>query len=194
MLPHVEPVWHALRISGSMTWQVTWSLILGFTLVRRGRGPRPQVDDRPAAAGRPAAQPRDGDRSGRGVLVVLVRRRRAGALAVPQGRRLHVRDGIPVRVDEPGDRTRPDPGAVARLAVHARGVRRRTRHDRAARRADAAAGLARLGRPGARARRARRRGLDGGPRRDGHVRRRRGQLLEAARVTGRASRRCRTTS
>jgi uncharacterized membrane protein YraQ (UPF0718 family) len=26
------PVLHALRITGSMTWQITWSLILGFTL------------------------------------------------------------------------------------------------------------------------------------------------------------------
>ncbi|MGI8761792.1 MAG: permease [Jatrophihabitantaceae bacterium] len=27
-----DAVWHALRVTGSMTWQVTWSLILGFTL------------------------------------------------------------------------------------------------------------------------------------------------------------------
>src|SRR6201747_1158220 len=28
----ISAVTHALRVTGSMTWQVTWSLILGFTL------------------------------------------------------------------------------------------------------------------------------------------------------------------
>src|SRR3954466_4593433 len=45
---------HALRITGSMTWQVTWSLILGFTLsamlealVRKSTIVRLLPDDRP---------------------------------------------------------------------------------------------------------------------------------------------------
>src|SRR3954470_5446016 len=45
---------HALRIAGSMTWQVTWSLILGFTLsaviealVRKSTIARLLPDDRP---------------------------------------------------------------------------------------------------------------------------------------------------
>jgi uncharacterized membrane protein YraQ (UPF0718 family) len=54
----VEAAWaallHALRIAGSMTWQVTWSLILGFTLsaviealVRKSTIARLLPDDRP---------------------------------------------------------------------------------------------------------------------------------------------------
>jgi uncharacterized membrane protein YraQ (UPF0718 family) len=50
----MDPVWHALRLAGSMTWQVTWSLILGFTLsaviealVRKSTIARLMPDDRP---------------------------------------------------------------------------------------------------------------------------------------------------
>ena len=50
----MSPIWHALRIAGSMTWQVTWSLILGFTLsaiieslVRKSTIARLLPDDRP---------------------------------------------------------------------------------------------------------------------------------------------------
>ena len=28
----LDAIGHALAVAGSMTWQVTWSLILGFTL------------------------------------------------------------------------------------------------------------------------------------------------------------------
>jgi uncharacterized protein len=60
------PVLHALRVAGLMTWQVTWSLILGFTLsaiiaavVRKSTIARLLPDDRPrsvaAAAGLGAA-------------------------------------------------------------------------------------------------------------------------------------------
>ena len=57
---------HALGITGSMTWQITWSLILGFTLsaiiealVRKSTIARLLPDDRPrslataAGLGRP---------------------------------------------------------------------------------------------------------------------------------------------
>jgi uncharacterized protein len=54
MLSAVDPIWHALRIAASMTWQVTWSLILGFTLsaiiealVRKSTIARLLPDDRP---------------------------------------------------------------------------------------------------------------------------------------------------
>src|SRR5256885_2678588 len=47
---------HALAVAGSMTWQITWSLILGFTLsavvqalVRRQTITAMLGDDRPAA-------------------------------------------------------------------------------------------------------------------------------------------------
>jgi len=48
------PILHALRVAGNMTWQVTWSLILGFTLsaviealVRKSTIARLLPDDRP---------------------------------------------------------------------------------------------------------------------------------------------------
>ena len=50
----VSAVLHALRVTGSMTWQVTWSLILGFTLsaviealVRKSTIARLLPDDHP---------------------------------------------------------------------------------------------------------------------------------------------------
>jgi Predicted permease len=50
----LDAIGHALATAGSMTWQVTWSLILGFTLsavvqavVRRGTVARLLGDDRP---------------------------------------------------------------------------------------------------------------------------------------------------
>jgi uncharacterized membrane protein YraQ (UPF0718 family) len=50
---------HALGVAGSMTWQITWSLILGFTLsavvqavVRRSTVVRLLGTDRPAALAR----------------------------------------------------------------------------------------------------------------------------------------------
>ena len=48
------PILHALRVAGTMTWQVTWSLILGFTLaaviealVKKSTIARALPDDRP---------------------------------------------------------------------------------------------------------------------------------------------------
>jgi uncharacterized protein len=50
----LDALGHALALAGSMTWQITWSLILGFTLsaivqavVRRGTVARLLGDDRP---------------------------------------------------------------------------------------------------------------------------------------------------
>lgn len=31
-MPVLDAIGHALTLAGAMTWQVTWSLILGFTL------------------------------------------------------------------------------------------------------------------------------------------------------------------
>src|SRR5580700_11320486 len=51
----LDAIGHALAVAGSMTWEITWSLILGFTLsavvqavVRRGTVSRRLGDDRPA--------------------------------------------------------------------------------------------------------------------------------------------------
>ena len=50
----LDAIGHALAVAGSMTWQITWSLILGFTLsaivaalVRRQTITRRFGDDRP---------------------------------------------------------------------------------------------------------------------------------------------------
>jgi len=50
----IDAIGHALRVAGNMTWQVTWSLILGFTLsaviealVRKSTIARLLPDDRP---------------------------------------------------------------------------------------------------------------------------------------------------
>ena len=50
----LDAIGHALAVAGSMTWQITWSLILGFTLsavvqavVRRETVARLLGDDRP---------------------------------------------------------------------------------------------------------------------------------------------------
>ena len=81
-----DAIEHWLATTGSMTWQVTWSLILGFTLSAIIEALVRQVDDCPPAARRPAAQPGDRDGAGRRVVVLLLRRRRPGPIAVPQGR------------------------------------------------------------------------------------------------------------
>jgi uncharacterized membrane protein YraQ (UPF0718 family) len=55
----VDAIEHALAVAGSMTWQITWSLILGFTLsafvqalVRRSTVVRLLGDDRPVTLAR----------------------------------------------------------------------------------------------------------------------------------------------
>jgi uncharacterized protein len=58
----LDAIGHALAVAGSMTWQITWSLLLGFTLsavvqavVRRSTVVRLLGDDRPAALARATA-------------------------------------------------------------------------------------------------------------------------------------------
>src|SRR6202451_2346764 len=55
----LDAIGHALAVAGSMTWQITWSLILGFTLsavvqalVRRSTVVRLLGDDRPVTLAR----------------------------------------------------------------------------------------------------------------------------------------------
>ena len=55
----LDAIGHALTVAGSMTWQITWSLILGFTLsavvqalVRRSTVVRLLGDDRPVTLAR----------------------------------------------------------------------------------------------------------------------------------------------
>src|SRR5580700_7903951 len=58
----LDAIGHALAVTGSMTWQITWSLLLGFTLsavvqalVRRSTVIRLLGDDRPATLARATA-------------------------------------------------------------------------------------------------------------------------------------------
>src|SRR5580658_4856250 len=135
--------------------------------VRGDPGRGAQVDGHQAARRRPAPHARAGGRPGGRVVVLLVRRGRAGQVAVPAGGQLHRGDGVRARLDEPGDRARRDPGAADGLAVRAGRVRRRADHDRADRRAVPAAAAGPAGPAGARSGRPGDRGLDGGARRDG---------------------------
>jgi uncharacterized protein len=57
----VDAIGHALAVAGSMTWHITWSLILGFALsavvqavVRRQTVARMLGDDRPTTLARAA--------------------------------------------------------------------------------------------------------------------------------------------
>ena len=108
----LDAIGHALAVAGSMTWQITWSLILGFTLsavvqavVRRDTVIRLLGDDRPADAG-------PGHRPGRRLLLVLLRGGGAGPVPVPQRRQLHRRDGLRDRQHQPGHRAGHHPGAA----------------------------------------------------------------------------------
>src|SRR3979409_2392837 len=89
---------HALAVAGSMTWEILWALILGFTLsavvqavVRKSTIVRLLGDD-------PAAHIRRRNGSRCGVVVVFVCGGCTGAFAVSQGRELHRSDGVRDRV------------------------------------------------------------------------------------------------
>ncbi len=105
----------------------------------------------------------------RGLVVVLVRRRRGRPDAVSQGCDAAQRDHLRVRLDEPRVRARARAADPARLAVRGGGVRGRARHggaagDRLPVDAVAPAHGLREGSGGSRTARE-----DGRPRRDGHV-------------------------
>ncbi len=102
----------ALKMSGSMTWQI--ALVSGFRVHPVGRRPggRTPGDHHAAPRRRSAGDAGQGHRARRGELVVLVRRRRAGPLALPQGRELHLRHGFRDRQHQPGHRARHHPGAL----------------------------------------------------------------------------------
>jgi uncharacterized protein len=92
----------ALRFAFGMTWEILWALILGFALsgavqavVSKQQMRRLLPDDSPhtltVAAGLGAASSSCSYAS-----VALARS------LFPQGRRLHRRDGVPVRLSQPG--------------------------------------------------------------------------------------------
>ena len=127
---------HALELAGSMTWEIPWALILGFTLsavvqavVRRESVTRLLGDDRPQDAGHRR-------RARRG------RRRRAPTPPWRWPARCSARAPTspppwPSRSPRTNlvDRARHHPGPADGLAVHRRRVRRRPDHDRRAGRA-----------------------------------------------------------
>ena len=108
---------HALAMAFAMGWEILWALILGFALsavvqavVSHAEMSRLLPDDGPRsiAARHPAR---------RRLLVLLLCRGRAGALAVPQGREFHRRDGLRDRFDQSGRRARHHPDRADGLAV-----------------------------------------------------------------------------
>ena len=90
-----------------MFWETLWALILGFTLSGAVQAFVLAGGDA-AGAGRPrpAARSRRATRLRHGVVELLVRGVGDGEVAVPEGRRLRLRDGLHVRLDEPRDRAR----------------------------------------------------------------------------------------
>ena len=129
-----------LRNSLLMAYEVWWALVLGFAIsaIVQAWVPRERVERALCGSGRAGAA---GDRPRGRVVVVLLRRDRDRALAVREGRVGGDRARLPVRLHQPrlGAGARAlDP---ARVAVHARRVRRRLHPDRAD---DGAAALLRL--------------------------------------------------
>ena len=184
----------ALRFAFGMTWEILWALILGFALsgavqavVSKQQMRRLLPDDSPrtlaVAAGLGAASSSCSYAVGR-----------ARPVAVSQGRRLHRRDGVPVRLHQPRRRARDHPRGPDRLAVHRRRVRRRPDHDRADGAAVPALPEADDGRRGATAGRPRRARAHGGTRRDGHERHRAAARSGSACARRRGSPRSATTS
>ena len=90
---------HALGLAFAMSWEILWALILGFAIsaavqavVSKAEMGRLLPDDSPRSLG--IACTRDRLRAGCCLLVLLVCGGRHGPLGVPQGRRLHCRDGV----------------------------------------------------------------------------------------------------
>ena len=85
MTDALNVIWHGLRDSFLMAWEVWWALVLGFAIsaIVQAWVPRERVE-----AALPGRVPPDRarDRARRGFLVVLVRRDRDRQVAVPEGR------------------------------------------------------------------------------------------------------------
>ena len=166
----------------------------GLRPVRRRAGGGTPRHHHPAAGRQPAPDAGDRDRVRRGLLLVLLRRRGPGQVAVPPGRQLHRGDGLRDRLHQPGRRARHHPGPADGLAVHPGRVHRRPDHDHLAGAAvppvPARAAAGRRPHPG-------RQGagrLDGGPCGDGHDHLGRGKPVAAAPDRGRPSPPSRTSS
>ncbi len=123
----------SLREAFFMFWATLWALDPRLHAVGRGAGVRVEATDasRHGRSRRRGGRARIGIRHG--LVELFVRRDRDGEVAVPKGRRLHDRDDLHVRVDEPRRRARHRAARVDGLAVRARGVRRWPDHDRRSR-------------------------------------------------------------
>jgi uncharacterized membrane protein YraQ (UPF0718 family) len=129
----LDAIGHALAVAGSMTWQITWSLILGFTLsavvqavIRRQTIVRLLGDDRPATLAR-ATGLGAASSSCSYAAVALAR------ALFRRGASFHRRDDLRDRQYQPGHRAGHHHDAAAVLAVHPGRVHRRADHDRAGR-------------------------------------------------------------
>ena len=129
----------SLREAFFMFWETLWALDPRLHAVGRGAGVR--VEGRRCSACSATTGPASVARASGlrdGVVELLVRGDGDGEVAVPEGRRLHLRDGVHVRVDQPRARARHRAARADGLAVRRGRVRRRPDHDRAARARSAA--------------------------------------------------------
>ena len=100
--------------------------------VGRCSGGRDQGRDEPTPARFLVALDRDRDRARGRVVVLFLRGCGARAIDLPQGGRFHCGDGLPVRLDQSGPRTRDHHRCADRLAIRRRRVRGRLDNGRAA--------------------------------------------------------------
>ena len=173
-----------------MAWEVWWALVLGFALsgIVQAWVPRARLERALGGAGARQIALATG-------LGAASSSCSYAAIAIAKslfqkGAELRLGDGLPVRVDEPRLRARHRDVDLPRLAVHARGVRRRHRPDRAdvARRAPVRLrGGSRRRRARTRLRRRRTRARVGGVRRRSCSRSTRGRR---SRTTSAATSRC----
>ena len=124
-----EVLWHGLRDSFLMAWEVWWALVLGFAIsaIVQAWVPRERIQRRSAAR---ASACRARDRPRGRLLVLQLRGDRDRQEPVSEGRLRRLRARVPVRLDEPRVRARARHVAADRLAVHAGRVRRRSPPDR----------------------------------------------------------------
>ena len=126
----LEVLWHGFKDSFLMAWEVWWALVLGSPSAQWcRRGCHASASSTRWRRGR--APGRAGDRAGRSLLLVLLRRGGDRQEPLREGRSRRGGAGVPVRLHQPRVGAGTRAVGADRLAVHARGVRGRHRDDRA---------------------------------------------------------------
>jgi hypothetical protein len=119
--PKAEPVLADLR-----------EFLLRLWRFRASTGGRDQRRDEPTPARFHAALDLDRDRTRGRVVILFLRRGGVSAIDLPQRGRFYRGDGLPVRLEQFGPRTRHHHRRADRLAIRCRRVRGRLDNDRAA--------------------------------------------------------------